>query len=316
MSRPPESWEIDVPLVTNRWMLLDWAKVLGWTYLLFCGLMALIFTATGEAAAVLPLFWIMAMVVGGIALLGLLAMVVLFGNRFRMRYSISNEGILAETLDRQARFINRLPVGGSSLLVQSREDQMVPWRAIARTHPYPGNRSIVLLNRWRRVMVVYCQEADFARVSAFIQGQVAVRGDPIRQRRNPLPARLLWSALAVLACLPLFQMPYYFELDLFLPILLLCFTLATLWLVRFLGVVVLGASLYGIVMTLILGFQVHRAALFPSLGAYPAFAWLDSGEWIQLALAWLGLAFLVLLSIQALRNRLPSLLELDESGPD
>ncbi|MCX5970535.1 MAG: hypothetical protein NTV14_03390 [Coprothermobacterota bacterium] len=308
------TWEIDVPLLSNRWMWLDWAKVLGWTYLIMTGLMALIFAASGDAADVLPFLWIFALVVGGLALFGLLVMGLFFGNRYRMRFTVSEEGVLAQTLDRRAKFVNRLPVGGAALIAQSREEESFPWQAVATAHPYPRQNVVILRNRWRRLMILHCPSQDFPSISAYVQERLREEGVAVRSQRNPLPLRLLWTALAVLACLPLFSMPYPLELDLFLPILLVCFALATVWLSRFMGVVVLGATLYAIIITLVGGFQVRQAEFFSSLGSYTAFAWMDPGEWAQLALTLAGLLLLSFLSIQALRGRLPSMLEQDASG--
>ena len=305
------SWEIDVPLLSNRWMWLDWAKVLGWTYLIMTGLMALIFTASGEAADVLPFLWIFALVVGGLAIFGLLVMGLFFGNRYRMRFTVSEEGVMAQTLDRRAKFVNRLPVGGAALIAQSREDESFPWQAIATAHPYPRQKVVILRNRWRRLMILHCPSQDFPSISAYVQGRIREEGVALRSRGNPLPLRLLWTALAVLACIPLFAMPYPLEFDLFLPILLICFALATVWLSRFMGVVVLGASLYAIISILVQGLEVRQSEFFSTLRSYTAFAWMDPGEWIQLALTLAGLLLLSFLSIQALRGRLPSMLEQD-----
>jgi hypothetical protein len=164
----------------------------------------------------------------------------------------------------------KIIIGAEYHCAQSREEESFPWQAVATAHPYPRPNVVILRNRWRRLMILHCPSQDSPSISAYVQERVREEGVAVRSRRNPLPLRLIWSALAVLACLPLFTMPYPLELDLFLPILLVCFALATVWLSRFMGVVVLGATFYAIIITLVGGFQVRQTpSSSPPWGATP-----------------------------------------------
>ncbi len=308
------SWEIRIPLVTNGLLLLDWTKVLLLSFLLMFGLLAVAFGTQGEWETLLPLLPIFGGILGGIFILGLLIMLLLFGNRFHLRFTLTEEGALMETLDRRALIANRLG-GSKGLLAQSQETQAVAWSSVNRIALRSRSRTISLRNRWRKVMVIYCTADNFAAVQQFLSARKFQTPDTGRRHgRNPLWSRLALSLLLLASCLPLFGLPYPFEQDLLLPIILLCFAQATIWLARLLGWVVIVGYLVQLGVLLVRGFTSYRYELFPAEGSYIGFDSLMGGEILQIGLAFLGLGILLAIAVVAVKGKLPSMLEADELG--
>lgn len=308
------SWEIRIPLVTNGLMLLDWTKVLLLSFLLMFSLLAIAFGTQGEWEPLLSLLPIFGLILGGIFVLGLLIMLLLFGNRFHMRFTLTEEGALMETLDRRARIANRLG-GSKGLLARSQETQAVSWSSVNRIALRSRSRTISLRNRWRKVMVIYCTADNFAAVQQFLSSRRFQKPDSGRRHgRNPLWSRLALTLLLLASCLPLFGLPYPFEQDLLLPFLLLCFAQATIWLARLLGWVVIVACLYQLGALLVRGFTSYRYESFSAEESYTGFDSLADGEILLIGLAFLGLGILLAVAVQAVKGKLPSMLEADELG--
>jgi hypothetical protein len=132
-----------------------------------------------------------------------------------------------------------------------------------------------------------------------------------RARANPLPGLLLRTVAIVLACLPFFTLPYPLTIDLFAPILTLCFALAALWLLPVFGwVVVVGVGWMAVLIAA--AASVERRSMFTG-ELYRVHTLMDGDDWAHLALAGLGAAFLVYLSVGLLRGRIPTALADDEA---
>jgi threonine/homoserine/homoserine lactone efflux protein len=93
-----------------------------------------------------------------------------------------------------------------------------------------------------------------------------------------------------LAVAPLFVLSSYpFELDLFLPLLMMTFALATVWLIPLFGWVVIGCAAI--------------LALLITVTGLSEFDYLYGYEQAAFVLAYVGLAYLVWFSWRALRGR-------------
>jgi threonine/homoserine/homoserine lactone efflux protein len=128
---------------------------------------------------------------------------------------------------------------------------------------------------------------------------------------SPLPRQLLHSALIVLASTTLFMLVEEFQLDLLAAMLVVCFALATLWLIPLCAWVVLA------------GLGWMGVELFPRLTEvktshgfvgrrYPAWDLLSDDDLALLLLAVVGAAYLIWLSLGALRGKLTSMLIRDQ----
>jgi hypothetical protein len=318
------TWEIDVGLLTNPTLLRQFALVVVGAGALMALLLSFLLAVQGEWADIPMMLGISALAAGGLGLLMVLVILLFFRNRFRVRFTVGDKGVLFETADRRALTGNRLAVAlgvlgnspaaaGAGLSAMAREDAFTGWGAIAEARYHPAWRGITLRNRWRTVAFVACTPDNYEQVAARVRQRVvpAAMGSAA-VGPSPLPRLLGRTLLVVVAALPVFLLPYPFELDLLMPLIMLCFALATVWLIPFLGWVVIAAALWIAAEVLLIALGV-RESIFAWRGSYRTYEILDGGDWFALALAAAGLAYLILFSWRAVRGRIPSALMADEA---
>lgn len=321
------TWEASIGLLTNPAMLSQFALVLGGAGLVMALLLSFLMVVQGEWESI-PMVLLMTLVgVGVLALLMLLVIVLFFGNRFRARFTIDEKGLLFETVDARAKTGSRLAAllgllggnmttAGAGLMGMSREQEFSSWRAIASARYYPRSRTITLRNRWRTVALLACTPENYAQVAEFVRQRVTAPGKAsAASAHSPLPRLLGRTALVVLAMLPIFLLPYPFELDQLVPLIMLCFALATVWLVHLFGWVVIACAVWIAAEIVLIGLEV-KTSIFPSRGAYRNFEILDGADWLALLLAVAGLAYLVVFSWRAARGRITSALSDDYAEMD
>jgi len=92
-ARSPIEWEIGVPLATNRRMLGQMALAFGLAAVIAYLLVAIALVAQGEWKALPPLAIAFAAAGGGLYALGLLIMLMVFGNRMNMRFRVDSTAL-------------------------------------------------------------------------------------------------------------------------------------------------------------------------------------------------------------------------------
>jgi hypothetical protein len=321
----PLAWETEMRLVTNGHMLGTMALAC----FLAAGIMALLLTfifATQREWQAIPPILAMA---GGTGLflfvLSLLVMALVFGDRFRVRYTLDDDGVLFEAVDRRGKAANRLAfwvgvlagkpgVAGAGLAAAASETLRAGWHAVQRAAFDPRRRRIALFNRWRRFMTIYATPETYAAAAALVARRVAATAGARPKGGNPLPKLLAWTVGVLAAATPMFMMPYPFELDLFVPILLVAFALAAVWLIGIFGWVVIGALAYVWVAVVLAGIAPKTSGITGR--TYRSFEILDSNDIVALALLALGSAFLLWFAWRGVRGRLPSALATDMDEMD
>ena len=320
--RPPLSWQRDVPLVTHPVLLRSLVIMCGVATFIMAALLGGLMVVTEDIRSAVPMIGMAMMVGAGMFVLSLLIMLVVFRNRMTMQFEVDEHGATARVIDRRARIANRLAmvggaaagrpgVAGAGMLATSSEQVATAWSGVASAQYDPRRLTITLRNDWRPVVHLFCTTETYedaaARVAAGLaSAQRTAKG---RAARNPLWAALGWSIVVIVSVLPLFGMPYPFAPDLFSVILVLCFGLATIWLIPVMGWPVLGGIAW-IAGTLILqGLAPHKSGF--SGDNYTAFGTLDAGEWVGFSISCAGLAVLAAIAVAALRGRLVSLLMSD-----
>jgi hypothetical protein len=313
MTDAPITWEADLPLFSRR-MLSQWTLAMLATALVMLVILGTVFAAQGEWNSLTPMLAVIGAVTGGLWLLGLVIMAVLFRGKFRVRYTLTDKELRYETIDRKAKAANRLAVIagvlarspqtlGAGLIARSQETMAVRWTGAFRAVFDPERHHIALRNQWRALMWVQCMPENYAEVAAAVEHHMARRKTAGRvARKSPLPAYLGRSALVVLACLPLFPLADEFDAGLFLPIFILCFGLAMVWLINLFGWAVLGGliALAGMVVANLLE---TRESYFDPGTFYRAYEVLGSEDFELFLLAGLGAGILIWLSVAALRGR-------------
>lgn len=309
-------WEVAVPLASNRYMLAGLAKAtLGGAALVTC-LVTILLAIQGEWQAMPRIAALLAMIGLGLLAIGVLVMVAIFRNHLRLRFTVDNVGVTAETVDRVAKTGNRaaLLVGlvlgrpaaaASGLLATQQELQQLHWKGAFRAELEPATHSIALLNGWRTLLRIYCLPGNYELVTRTVSSFMTTHGTARRgSTKSPL-ARYLWRTAAVtLAALPALVFGDVYGVGLLLPFLLLCFAIAMVWLVRGLAWVVLLAA----VSTF--GAMAFRLLILHSTGA--GYRALSGDDWALSALATLGLLIIVAIAIAVIRGRIQPALVADE----
>jgi len=305
-------------------MLANFARLFALTALIMGGLLSLLLAVTGQLATIVPMLVFTAAVVGFVALLALLVSLLFFHNRMHMRFRVDAKGVASDVADPRAHKANRLVtiigllsgrpgVAGAGLMAAADSHRELAWPRIARAHYHRHWHTITLANGWRTVMTLFCSADNYDAVQAAVRAALAAR--PAKAHHNPLSRLLLHSFLVVLACMPLFNLPFVGEDGVLPALLIMCFALAAVWLVPLLAwIVPLGLSW----MTLleITACSATRESLFG--GTYVAYEVLDGGDLITLGLAVAGAAYLLWLSIGLIRGHIRSGLagDLAEAEPD
>ncbi len=322
-AKPPDLvWETGLSLF-SRAMFRQWTGAMLATAVVMLLILVPIFATQGEWNTLPGLLGITLAAAGGLWLLGFLIMALVYRGRLQVRYTLTGKGVLQETIDKTAKGANRLAIVvgalarsprvlGSGLIAKSREAEAIEWSMVARADDDPARHFITLSNSWRTLMWLQCTPENHDQVLTHIR-KVLADNPPAAEanRTSPLPRYLLHSILIVLACVPLYMLVEEFNLDLFVPLLVMCFALATLWLIPLFGWVVL-AGLGGMAVELFLRLTEVRQSLLFNGRSYRTLDILTDNDLALLVLAALGTGYLVWLSRRALRGQLLSMLMRDQ----
>ncbi len=317
------SWEIGIPLLTNPRMLKTVALVVVLSVLVVLLLVGVVIASQGEWGDILALAKIFALVGVGLFVLFVLVMGVVFGNRLRTRYTVDEDGIVQETVDKVGKVGSRLAViagvlgrspgtTGAGLIAMSNEVAALSWGGAFRVDAVPRRHLLVFRNAWRPIMEVYCTPENFAAVEALVRERMEERRTAERvEAKSPLPRYLLHTVLVLAASFAVLVAHDAFDLDVLVPMIMLAFALATVWLIPLFGYVVLLTNaliLFAFVMVLL----EERTSMFRRGETYLHYEVFSDADWGHLVLALAGLAYLSWLSIRAVRGKLLSLLVRDQ----
>jgi hypothetical protein len=314
--QPAFTWEADYPLLTNPMVLKQFYMLVLFSGLFMFLLLAFIMIVTGELSAVPSMFLLTLIGVGVLALLMLLVMLLYFGNRIRVRFTLDQEGAVIENIDIRAKIVNRAAAifgtlglkpgtAGAGVLAVAREIEQTPWTFLTKADYSPRHRTITLRNSWRPVQILICNPGNYKPVAAYVAKQIAEKGsasaagEPVK---SPLPRLFLRTLIVIMAMIPVFTLPYPFELDLFIPLLLMLLALATVWLAPLLGWVVIVLSSILVLQVILKGFVTMDSIFNPGV-TYRHFELVDGVEWLQIILAFAGLAYLIIMSWRYVRGK-------------
>jgi hypothetical protein len=320
-------WEIGIPLLTNPRMLKTFALVTALAMGLVVLLLGVVLGSQGDWESVATMAKIFALVGIGLYVLFLLVMGLVFGNRLRTRYTVSERGIVQETVDKVGRAGSRLALiagvlgrspgtAGAGLIAMSNETVALSWGGAFAVEAVPRRHLLVFRNAWRPILELYCTPENYAQVEALVRSHMADRQTSERvARKSPLPQYLIHTVLVLLAGFAVLVAYDEFDLDILVPMIMLAFALATLWLIPLFGYVVLLTN--ALILLAFAGVLVaERSSIFGRGETYLRYEVLSESDWVTLSLALLGLAYLSWLSVRAVRGKLMSLLVRDQSDMD
>lgn len=320
------SWEIDIPLATNPFILRDLVKLFAITFFIMFTLFSLIFFTMGEIESIIPMMKVFLVVLGVLMVFFWLIMAVFFGNRFSMRFILTDKTVGYETISRKAKVANRLAIilglltgkarlAGTGLIATTTENLEIPWNGIVKITEYPTRRAIALSNSWRTMMIIYCHKDNYEKVLEYIKNQTSQHNNIVGssvKRKSPLLRALLYSFLVIVAVYPLLTAPYPFEISLLIILLIIGFSMATIWLVPIFGYVVITLVLLTAGIIVSIAFKLETSELFGY--TYRNYENFYPEDWAFLGMAVLGMSYLVWLSISAIKGKVTSMLMGDYEG--
>jgi hypothetical protein len=318
-------WERDVPILTNGLVLSSIVKVFVMAALLMIGLVGFLFAIQGDWRLIGPLATFVAMIDGGVLIIGTFAAALIYGNRLRYRFSVDDKAAVCERIDRRATIVGQLTIllgvvlgkpgaAGVGLISESTTQTSVGWSSVVRVTEHRGAHAIALRNTWRTTLILFCTPENYDAVLARVKAAHLAKAP--RQRATPLPRLLLRTALVAVACIPLFKLPA--PIDPFTPYFVLCFALASVWLIPLLAWVVLGGLAVIAGMAVLAGLAPYTSYItHETMRRYDIFS---GDDWAIATLALLGAAYLVWLSVALLRGRVQSglmgdLIDMEDASP-
>ncbi len=204
-------WDFGIPLLTNPFILLDFAKVLTITFAILSAIFMLIGIVQGvdefrDMLALIPMFAICVLVVGVIMAL---VMLVGYGNRFPCRFAVDRAGVRYEVTPGQKKMntaiiiigalTGRPGVAGSGFLAKAQESGSFAWSDVHEVDLFPRRRVVCIRNSWRTLLRVYCTPENYDAVAAMAMDGVArtahARSEQVahgREARSVVLKRLAW----------------------------------------------------------------------------------------------------------------------------
>lgn len=320
--KPPLTWDVDIPLLTNGYMLTSLLKVTVGAGLVAGALVSLLLAVQGNARLAAQMLAVFVAAGFGFFGVSVLVMGLLFGNRLGARFTVSASGIDFESRDRLGRaagrgalmlglLLGRPAAAGSGLLAMTQETRSLAWSGAFRVEADRRHHRLAFKNRWRILLMVYGTPGNYPALCDLVAHHMRLNGTAERcTGKSPLGPYLWRTLAAVLACLPVLLLADVFGYGLLLPLLLLCFAIASVWFVRHLAWVVLF-TLPAVVAAMLADGLSLRESSFAKGQVFRRYEVLSGDHWALTALAGVGAAYLLWLAIQTLRARIHPALEAD-----
>lgn len=319
------SWEKDISLLTNPYIVKAWMKAMLATYFLVMLIMSTILIGIGEYDVLPMMALIFAAVVTGLFVFGLLIMLLVLGNRYRARFTVSDKGILYESIDAKSHTMARAAVvagvltgrpgaAGAGMLAISQEKVLLKWAPQLRANYHEATKTIAIRNEWRDLLHIYCEEENYQSVSKIIKEKTQANTSEKKVKSSsPIPKAMGHTAMVVISSLILFGASDMFKLDLFLLIFIMLFSLAMVWMIPLFGWVVLPSVGY-VLVQIILSLVEMREYTLVNTYRYRGYETLDGAEWALLLFVVLALGYLVLISWRAIKGKFIPVLMRDQES--
>ncbi|HRK24334.1 MAG TPA: hypothetical protein PLQ11_05205 [Beijerinckiaceae bacterium] len=311
------SWDLAVPLVTHPLMLINIVKAFFFSGLIMALLLSFLIGITGSPEQIPMIIGISFAAAGGIGIVGTAAAALIYRNRMNMHFLLNDRGARAIITDTTARNVSILTIilgvlagkpgaVGTGLITLSDRDRHAGWRGVVNVRYHPKHHAISLANSWRTVLILFCTPENYEKVAAYVAAATARAKVPASAKINPIPKLLMHTVGVVLACVPMFVFDYPFRIDIFAPLLILCFALAMLWLIPIMAYVVWAGLAY-VVLHTIMKLMETRTSQFGG-GLYRAFEVLSGDDIALLVATGIGMAYLIWLSRGLMSGRVRSAL--------
>ncbi len=301
------SWEADIPLLTNPLVLKQLIIIVFGSGLFMALILSFIFLLTGDYDDIPFMLFVSLIVATGMGAGLFLIALLVFGNRIKVRFTIDNEKAFSETVEKRSLVGTRLTLiagliggnlqaAGTGVLAASREKEYILWKDLQNAEFIPKHLMIVLNNSWRPVMLMICRPDNYELITEFVSRHVAPVARHEKVPSKPLGKWFIRTIAVFAAVAPLFALSasYFLDFDIFLPLVLFFFALATVWLIPLFGWVVIAVAIILALQLLFIGLD-YFGAMYP-------------GEQLLYLLSLAGLGFMIWFSRQSLRGKFTPLL--------
>ncbi len=320
------SWEVKFPLLTNPHILKAWLKAMGLTYLFCMIITGAVLIGTGEAEGLPMIAFIFLIVIICFTLAGFVIMLVIFGNSSKAKFELSSGGATYESIDNKARMLSRMAVvaggvlgspaaAGAGLLSISGERVTLKWETVFKAVYDKKHSTIRLRNQYRDLLHLYCTPETYESAKETVMARVAQKDGEAAfpDERSPLPGAFLSTFLVILACMPLYALVDIAKLHLMIPLLIMVFSLAMVWMISLFAWVVLPLMAY---IPIHLGLFMSGTSTMKLVSTYKYYKYelIDAGEWIIIALAAAGIFYLTKISLNSLKGKYVPLLMRDHQN--
>lgn len=183
-ARPPATdrlcWALDVSLLGSPVVLRQTAGVFLVTFVLLSLFVSTLFALEGNWAGLWPSLGVLAAVHLGLVAGALGVMVLYFGNRIAMAFTLDARGVLSEVQEPRARKAAQLATllglatgnvsaAGAGLLACSGARSFVPWKQVERVRFDDARRTIYLTRGWRTLAALFCTEQSYPEARAWVE---------------------------------------------------------------------------------------------------------------------------------------------------
>lgn len=172
-------WRFDIPLLTSRFMVWDFVRVILLSVVAMYFFVALAGLVMEGEFIILPamVFFLTAGIMFGLFVLTSL----ILGNRQGARFVVSARGVeyFAEKRERKMNMLVTIigllalnpTTAGAGTLAMTRQKTLIPWGSVHSIKVYPRSRVIALKNSWRTVMRLHCPPELFDEVFSAVQAR-------------------------------------------------------------------------------------------------------------------------------------------------
>lgn len=176
----PLSWTIDVSLLGSPVVLRQTGGVLLLTFVIVSILVSGVFVLEGDWAGIIPTLRVLALVHLGLALGALAVMLLYFGNRIGMAFTVDKRGVLSQVQESKAHKAAQLATllglatgnfsaAGAGMLARSGASSFVPWKAVQRVRYDDARHTIYLDNGWRTRAALFCTVQSYPLAQVWTQ---------------------------------------------------------------------------------------------------------------------------------------------------
>lgn len=177
---PLLAWDITVPLLTNRFMLTDFARWMLLTYAAMALIACLIGLFARDLKVFLGVIQLFGLICAGMTVLFVLIMLIFFRNRMELAFAIDEKGINALVASRKAKAGNRLAIllgilagkplaVGVGLTARAQERTRLEFSELRGVRFSPEPAVISLRDKWFKHVRLYCRPDNYSQAKTLVE---------------------------------------------------------------------------------------------------------------------------------------------------